>query len=96
MECASERACATAEAEQQLLSPSFSGSAHSSSVTAAASPLGSCAQVGGHGAVDAAAHRHQRAAAGRGLERAARPDGGAERPRERVGGQLGRVQLGRG
>ena len=38
IECASERACATAEAEQQLRSASFSRSAHSSSVTATASP----------------------------------------------------------
>ena len=35
--CASARACDTAEAEQQLRSASFSGSAHSSSVTATVS-----------------------------------------------------------
>ena len=36
---ASARACATAVAEQQLLSASFSRSAHSSSVTAAVGPV---------------------------------------------------------
>ena len=36
-ECASARACATADAEQQLRSASFSGSDHSSSVTATVS-----------------------------------------------------------
>jgi hypothetical protein len=39
IEWASRRACATAEAEQQLRSPSFSGSDHSSRVTATASPV---------------------------------------------------------
>ena len=47
----------------------------------------------GDGAVDAAAHGHQRAPAGRGLELPARADGRAERPGQRVAGDLRGVQL---
>ncbi len=50
-------------------------------------------QVGGDGAVDAAAHRDQRPAAGRLSEIPASADRGPERARQRVGRQLGRVQL---
>ena len=80
IECASDRACATADAEQQLRSPSFSGSDHSSSVTATAS-RGGAHQQRRDRAVDAAAHRDERAAAsGRG---AAQPRAARRRCRAR-------------
>ena len=59
MPWAMARAPRTALAEQHERSASFSGSRHSSSVTATASR--GALQQGGDGAVDAAAHRHQRA-----------------------------------
>ena len=93
IECASARACATADAEQQLRSPSFSGSDHSSSVTATASPVAG-AQQRGDGAVDAPAHRHERPAApARAGSAAALADRRAERARERVRRQLRGVEL---
>ena len=46
-------------------------------------------------AVDAAAHRHERAATGSGRQRACSRTAAAERPRQRVGGELGGVQLAR-
>ena len=64
IEWASARAWATADDEQQLRSPSFSASAHSSSVTATVSPR-SAQQKRGDCAVDAPAHRHQRPRADR-------------------------------
>ena len=97
IECASDRACATADAEQQLRSASFSASDHSSSVTATVSPRAG-AEERRDGAVDAAAHRHERAAGGRAAGRRharAVAHRGAERAGQRVGGELRRVQLSR-
>ena len=90
--CATERATRTACAEQQDASASFSGSAHSSSVTAdrARPPASSAGDRG----VDPAAHRHERAA-GVGRERRLRVRGAAERAVQRVGDQVGGVELAR-
>ena len=91
--CAIARACETAEDEQQLRSASFSWSAHSSSVTATAS-VDLAAQHRRHGGVDAAAHRDQRSPTGCWCgDGGALADCGAERAGERVGGELGGVEL---
>ena len=75
-------------------SPSFSGSDHSSSVTATASapPLGD--EQGGDRAVDPAAHRDERAPVRRARAARGRAGGAAERAVQRVGGELGGVALG--
>ena len=90
--CASERATRTACAEQHDASASFASSAHSSSVTATALAAVARAQQRGDGRVDAAAHRDERAPRV-GRQRRAGARGGAERAVQRVGGQLGGVQL---
>ena len=90
--CASERATRTACAEQHDASASLASSAHSSSVTATA--LAAACEQRGHRRVDAAAHGDQRAA-GIGRERGAGACGRAQRAVQRVGGQLGGVQLAR-
>ena len=97
IECASARACATAEAEQQLRSASFSESDQSSSVTAADSPSRahrSAATALSTPPLMATSVRARRLSARRG-DASSVADGGTERPRESVGGQLGRVQLAR-
>ena len=93
IECASDRAWATAEAEQQLRSASFSGSAHSSSVTASvgapealtrcaatvlSTPLLIATSVGPRISRELSLGAHRR----------------AQRAGERIGGHLGGVQLG--
>ena len=89
MRWATERASRTAWAEQHEASASFSGSAHSSSVTAT-DP--SRHQQRGDSRVDAAAHRHQRAVSTR-RHRRVGARRGAERAVQRVGGQVGGVEL---
>ena len=89
MRCASARAERTALAEQHEPSASFSASRHSSSVTAATSTF---AQERRDRAVDAAAHRDEHAVAAR-RQLGLCHGGLAQRPRERVGGQVGGVQL---
>ena len=92
IQCASARAPGTACGEQQERSPSVDGSAHSSSVTATTSSPALARELRGDRAVDAAAHRDERAAAG-----CARSDGAPsrtaapERAVQRVGGQVGAV-----
>ncbi len=53
-------------------------------------------ELRGHGAVDPAAHRHQRAVSGTRQRRAAIPHGRPERSVERVRSELGRVPVWRG
>ena len=89
-----ERAWATAEAEQQLRSASFSGSDHSSRVTAAVSPSAS-AQERRHRAVHPPAHGDEGLRAGRCGDALSPAHRGAQRARQRVGRELGRVQLAR-
>ena len=88
---ASALAPLTAWAEQQLSSPSPSGSDHSSSVTATASESPGAHEQRRHGAVHAPAHRHQRASGDGCRRRAARgprtraPGASRRRPARRRG-----------
>ena len=91
MRCASARAPRTASAEQHERSPSFSGSRHSSSVTA--TRLARRPQQRGDGA--SRRRRSWRRACGRRSARAARRPAArrAERAVQRVGRQVGGVEL---
>ena len=87
--CATERAIRTACAEQHDASASFDGSAHSSSVTAAAfSPASSAATAESTPPLIATSVRPGSAG-----ERRAGAGGGAERAVQRVGDQVGGVEL---
>ena len=92
--CASSRAPRTACAEQQLSSPSFSGSDHSSSVTAdgLARPRARTSSAATALSTPPLIATSVRSRDGR--ERRARARRSPERAVQRVGGELGRVALG--
>ena len=95
IEWASARAWATAEDEQQLRSASFSGSAHSSSVTATVSLSRAHSSATTELSTPPLIATSVRAPSTGGASLAPAPGRRAEGPCERVGGELGGMDLGR-